>query len=103
MKILYALNVAWHLGEITECEVEKETEKTYTIKINGWGNNRVLKSNMVIHNYRLFETYKEAQANLKEILCNRIEIAERKIKSAKAEIEKYNLMLDDMRKEDEGE
>lgn len=95
---LYALNVSWHLGEITECEIEKETEKTYTIKTNGFGNNRILKSSMASGNYRFFKTYEEAQANLKEILHKKIENAESKIKYAIAEINKYNLMLENIEK-----
>lgn len=93
---LYALNVNYAFGEITECEVVKETERTYTVKIKGWGDMRILKSSMSTHSYYLCKTLEEAQETLKKVLNSRIARCKANIRKNNEEIEKYNLMLADV-------
>lgn len=93
---LYTLNTSWKFGKIIECEVQKETEKTYTVEINGWGKNRVLKSNMSLSGWCFFKTYEELLIKLKEFLKQRIENANDSIKKQEINIKKYNSMLADI-------
>ena len=95
---LYALNVGYKFGEITECEIEKETEKTYTIKINNWGGCRILKSTMSTHNYYICKTHEEAEATLKKVLNSRIERCKRNIEVQNNLIKNYTDMLVDLEK-----
>ena len=72
-KKLYLIDPKWGLGKIEECEVVKETEKTYTIRRNGWGNHLVRKSEMRVWDYVLCKSYDEAVEKTKEFLANGIE------------------------------
>lgn len=99
---LYVVETNYKLGEIKEAEIIKETEKTYTIKRNSWGTNQIRKSEMSVYNGLVVKTYEEARNKLMELLEKRIETLKSNIDKSKSEILKYNAMLDDMRKEDEG-
>ena len=99
---LYVVGTNYKLGKIEEAEIIKETEKTYTIKRNSWGTNQIRKSEMSVYNGLVVKTYEEARKKLMELLEKQIETLKSNIDKSKAEILKYNAMLDDMRKEDEG-
>lgn len=99
---LYIVRTKWNLGEIEEAEIIKETEKTYTIKRNFWGTNLIRKSEMSVCDGLVAKTYDEARNKLRKLLEKRIETLKSNIEKSKAEIQKHNAMLDDMRKEDEG-
>ena len=95
---LYILETKYEIGKISECEVLKETEKTYTVNINGWGKHLVRKSEMRVYKGLLFKTYDETITALKALLKRRIEEKHNTIKRANAEIEKYTFMLADIEK-----
>jgi hypothetical protein len=99
---LYVVGTSYKLGEIEEAEVLKETEKTYTIKRASWGTNQIRKSEMRVYNGLVVETQEEARNKLKELLQKRVENLKSNIEKSNAEILKFNSMLEDMRKEDEG-
>lgn len=75
---LYGFDTSWHLGEITEYDVVKETEKTYVItntKVLPDGRrftNTVRKSEMSLYDKRLATSYAEAVEMLKQFLYQRI-------------------------------
>lgn len=69
----------WHLGEITEYDVVKETEKTYVVARTGEPSfngrrrtNTVRKSEMSFYDTRLANSRAEAVEMLKEFLRKRI-------------------------------
>lgn len=95
---LYILDTKYDLGKIEECEVIKETEKTYIIKRKAWGTNVIRKSQMQFWNYIVCKSYDEALERLKIILEHKIETSECKIKQLKNDIERYNTMLADIEK-----
>lgn len=100
---LYTLSIRHKLGEIEECEVLKETEKTYTIKRQGWGKNLVRKSEMQVWGCLIFKTYDEAFFKLKELLKKRIEECQNTIKIANANIAEYTERLANLEKGGEAE
>lgn len=92
-KKLYLIDTKWGLGKIEECEVVKETEKTYTIRRNGWGNHLVRKSEMRVWGYVFCKSYDEAVEKTKELLVNGIEENKERIEQLKAKIEKFKAEL----------
>lgn len=92
---LYLINTKWDLGKIKECEVIKETEKTYTIKRNSLRKHLIRKSEMRVYDSLVCETYEEAEKKSIELLKQKIEKCKIHIKQLYDDIERYNTMLAD--------
>lgn len=96
MKI-YALETGYHFGIIYECEVIKETEKTYVVRINSI-THTVKKREMSVWQYLFFVSYSECLEKLKDLLHKRIEERKKKIIQFHEDIEKYTAMITDIEK-----
>mgnify|MGYP003291778840 CR=1 FL=1 len=66
--ILWLVDTFLHLGKIEQVQIEKETEKTYTIRTLNGTSHRVNKSDMKIYSGVLFKTKPEAIEGLKDYL-----------------------------------
>lgn len=103
--ILYALNIRWDFGEITEWEVEKETPKTYTVrrkerKIFG-GTSTLRKETMNIYDLVYFHTREEAVEGYRQRLVARIEAGKATIEREKEKIADYRERLQKLEANDE--
>ena len=92
-KSLFFINTKFNFGEITEFEVVKETEKTYTVETSRVGKYTVRKSEMRRWNGIFCESRADALLKRQELLEERIESCKTKIENLKQEIEKMTTQL----------
>lgn len=98
MMKLYLINMKWKYGEIKECEVVKETEKTYLIRREGRWESRVRKSEMKVFDSVVCTSMEEAIEKKRYLLETAIEKSKEKIKLENGKIERFTYMLEDMKK-----
>lgn len=103
--ILYALNIRWDFGEITEWEVEKETPKTYTVRCKErkffGGTSTLRKETMSIYDLVYFHTREEAVDGYRQRLVARIEAGKATIEREKERIADYRERLRKLEANDE--
>lgn len=103
--ILYALNIRWNFGEITEWEVEKETPKTYTVrckKRKNFGSTSTLrKETMSIYDLVYFHTREEAVEEYRQRLVAKIEAGKATIEREKERVADYRERLRKLEANDE--
>ncbi len=93
--IIYAVCTRWwHIGQITEHKIIKETEKLYIVTENNrhTATNRVRKENMEVYDLHFCLTYEEALQYKIELCEKTITNNEKQIEEAKKNIEKATAM-----------
>ena len=93
------------VGTIEECEIIKETSKTFIIKdLRGFIviTRTVRKETMALPNAEIRLTYPEALIRAKELVLSRIAIIGKRIKALQEESELYIKKLKDLESEETG-
>lgn len=92
----YIINLSSMLCDIEECDVIKETAKTFTIKMDYFTERTVKKSKMKFGDLfpkLLVPTLEEAEKKQKELLQSRIKQKKEKIKEIELNIKKIEEFL----------
>lgn len=97
-KKIYAISLC-KIGEITDCAIIKETQKTYIVERfgkYGTSKNTVNKATMESGDYKYALNYKEAQEIVKQLAKNKIEFCEKVIEERKNVIDRLLAVLQNL-------